>query len=408
MTTDIHPPRPAGELATDFGRQLKLALTGNPNARFVYLNNFEVEQLWSADAPRLPGAAVNFSGATVNRMEEFALLLADREDVVLLKEAADPGYVAYLASLGFQLPDTLTVDVNRPEIPVTQDALASPRLLQRLRALADGRTYLMPLGVSVWEERLSEATGLPLAAPSAEICRAVNGKIYGRELVARLGLREVPGAVCRTVDELRAALEERRSLLAAGGRVVVKESLGVSGRGMVVLSLERRADQLLRLVERRAERSGEDRVDLVVEDWVEKVCDLNYQAVIARDGSVRYAGLKRAVVERGVHKGHAFPVQLPNDGEEQIRHAAEVIGASLHADGYAGVIGVDAILAADGTVYPCLEINARFNMSTYQARIAQNLLAPGHCALAATLNTQLVRRVGFAQVREALDRKSVV
>ncbi|WP_327674854.1 ATP-grasp domain-containing protein [Kitasatospora sp. NBC_00458] len=392
--TAAHDPAPAG----GFTARLKDALVGDPTARFVYLNNFEVERVWGRGEPRLPGTGLSFSSATVNRIEEVGVLLADEHDVVVLKEAVDPGFASYLGALGAADGTHLTVDLNRPERSVTEDALDSPRLLEALRGLADGRTYLMPLGISEEEERLARAAGLPLAGPGADLCKHVNGKIFSRELVDASGLTAVPGSVCRTVSELEEALDTH--LVEAGSRVVVKESLGVSGRGMVVLDEPRRAEQLLRMLARRA---GTDRrVSVVVERWIEKEADLNYQFVVGRDGGVRFETVKTALTENGVHRGHLFPPALRPDQVEELRTAAEVIGKELAAAGYFGLAGVDALLAADGTLYPCLEINARFNMATYQNRIAERLIRDGQFALATTFDLQPSRVHGFDEVRAAL------
>ncbi|MFC6599342.1 ATP-grasp domain-containing protein [Kitasatospora paranensis] len=389
-----HDPAPAD----GFGARLKAALVGDPTARFVYVNNFEVERVWGRGEPNLPGTGLSFSSATVNRIEEVGVLLADAQDVVVLKDAVDSDYAGYLAALGAAEGTHLTVDRNVPERSVTLDALESPRLLAALRALADGRTYLMPLGISADEERLAEAAGLPLAGPGAVVCKEVNGKIFSRELVDAAGLTAIPGAVCRTLDELAEALSVH--LAAEGSRVVVKESLGVSGRGMVVLDDPKRGAQLLRMLERRAGADG--RVSVVVERWIEKQADLNYQFVVGRDGGVRFETVKTALTENGVHRGHLFPPALRPDQVDELRAAAEVIGKQLAAAGYFGLAGVDALLGADGTLYPCLEINARFNMATYQNRIAEHLIRDGQSALATTFDLKPERVHGFDEVRAAL------
>ena len=121
--TDAHDSAEAGR----FTARLKAALVGDPGARFVYLNNFEVERAWGRDEPGLPGAGLSFSSATVNRMEEVGVLLADDLDVVVLKAPVDAAYAAYLDSLDAAAGRRLTVDRNEPERSVTADALASPR-----------------------------------------------------------------------------------------------------------------------------------------------------------------------------------------------------------------------------------------------------------------------------------------
>ncbi|MFF8726199.1 ATP-grasp domain-containing protein [Streptomyces sp. NPDC015171] len=379
-----------------FTRRLKRALTGDPEARCVYLNNFEVERVWAQGEPGLPGSGFSFSGATVNRMEEVGVLHADVDDVVVLKAPVDEDYLAYLRSLDAARGERLVVEDNVPDRSVTQDVLASPRLLERLRGLADGRTYLAPLGISSDEERLSEVTGLPLAGPSAAVCRHVNGKIFSRELVDDTGLTRVPGSVCRTYGELEQAIAAH---LGEGSRVVVKESLGVSGRGMVVLDSRRRADQLLRMLARRGEQAP---VSLVVEEWIDKRSDLNYQFLVDRDGATWFETVKTALTKDGVHRGHRFPPKLRPDQVEELRSAATVIGKRLADEGYHGLVGADAMLGTDGTLYPCLEINARFNMATYQNRVAEALIGPAQHALAAVIQLRPTRRHSFSEVSRSL------
>ncbi|MFC0429819.1 condensation domain-containing protein [Kutzneria buriramensis] len=382
--------------AMNFVERLKKDLTGDEHARFVFVNNFEVERSWAVGEPKLPGAGIAFAGATVNRMEEMGALLADTGDVVVLKAAMDDEFAAYLARLGAAAGTTLAAENSSPELMVTEDALNSPALLDELRKLADGRTYLMPLGISAAEEELAKETGLPLAGTTAQTCKAVNGKIFSRQLVEAVGIREVPGRIVRTVGELRPVLTE---LLAEGGRVVVKESLGVSGRGMVVVADEQAANRLLRLIERRGPDAP---ANLVVETWIEHAQDLNYQFVVSRTGNVRFETVKAAVLSDGVHQGHRFPVELPPVAAAELQDAVEKIGRALHAEGFFGLVGVDAMLATDGTLYPCLEINARFNMSTYQSRIAERFIPEGAHAIAAQFALRPSRVHSFGEVEAAL------
>ena len=390
-------PPPGAAAPGTFAARLKTALVGDPAARFVYVNNFEVERAWGRDEPRLPGTGLSFSSATVNRMEEVGVLLADEPDVVVLKAPVDPAYAAYLDALGAAAGTRLTVERNEPDRSITADALASPRLLAELSALADPHTYLMPLGISPDEERLADAVGIPLAGPGAALCKRVNGKIFSRELIDDAGLTQVPGTACRTLKELRAALETHPP--GDGRRVVVKESLGVSGRGMVVLDSAQRAERLLRMLERRDAGGA---LPVVVERWIDKQCDLNYQFILGRDGRVLFETVKTALTENGVHRGHIFPAALRPDQIGQLEAAAEVIGAGLAREGYYGLVGVDALLGADDTLYPCLEINARLNMATYQNRIAERLLGPGRHALATVFDLRPTRVHGFDEVRAAL------
>ncbi|WP_405594720.1 carbamoylphosphate synthase large subunit [Streptomyces sp. NBC_01092] len=373
-----------------FSRRLKRALTGDSEARFVYLGNFEVERDWARGEPRLPGAGVNFTAATVNRMEEMGVFLADDDDVLLLKEPPDPQYRTYLHGLGVASATVLCPENTDPLRRITEDALESPQLIADLRALADGRTHLLPLGVSPALQVLAEQTGIRLAAPSAAVCKAVNGKIFSRMVTERVGLREVPGECCRTYGDVADAVDRH---LGASERVVVKESFGVSGRGMVVLD-RRSADTFLRMIGRRGRDAP---ADMVVETWMDEVESLNYQFIVARDGSVLFETVKAAITESGVHRGHRFPTRLPDGIETELRRSAELLGRELYDHGYFGMVGVDALLSTDGLLYPCLEINARFNMANYQNCIADLCVPPGAHAQACSIELTMDSTLSFTE-----------
>ncbi|WP_329182060.1 ATP-grasp domain-containing protein (plasmid) [Streptomyces decoyicus] len=390
------------EFLPGFLPRLKTAVAGSPQAPLVFLGNFEVEEVWAHGEHTLPRFSAATGSAVVNRMDEFALLLAGKGDHVVLKAPPDPAYLAYLERLGLDLPVLHTVAAQDTQRTVTEDALADPALLATLRELGAQGATLVPHGVSVVEEELSRRAGLPLSAPGADICKAVNSKMYSRRVADDLGLRQPRGWTCETLDELDDALGHARALLAEGRRAVVKEAFGVSGKGIVVLENERWIERVLRMVRQRVERSGQDRLAFVVEEWVPNSGDLNYQFTVGPGGDVHFDFVKRAVTEGGVHKGHRMPARLTPDQLDPLRRAAGGIGARLARDGYTGVVGVDALLDTEGGVYPVIEINARSNMSTYQVRLQERFIGDGRCALARHYPLRLTRPLPFGSLADLL------
>jgi hypothetical protein len=258
------------------------------------------------------------------------------------------------------------------------------------------------MGTSAAEQKLAEATGLRLAVPDAATFERVNSKIFGRRLTEEAGLRVVPGECCETCEDFTAVLRGYEHRIAAGDRIVVKDAYGVSGKGLVVLDDPGKAGRLLRMIMRRAARTGDQRLHVVVEEWLPKRFDLNYQVTIGRDGATRLDFVKRALTENGVHKGHIMPERLDRAAYDQVEHAAHAVGTSLYGAGFSGVIGVDAILGVDGTLYPVLEINARLNMSTYQGSVTERCQKPGWVALAKHYPLRLRARCAFTELARAL------
>ncbi|MGZ9933873.1 preATP grasp domain-containing protein [Streptomyces sp. NC-S4] len=387
---------------TEFNRRLKSAVAGSPSGSLVFLGNFEVEEQWARGETGLPRISSAGNTAVVNRMDEFALLLGDVDDHVVLKTEPDPGYLAYLRELGLGLPAVHVVRGQDPGNTVTQDALADSRLLAVLAELGAQGALLSPHGVSEWEEDLAGKAGIALAAPSAELCKSVNSKVYSRRVADELGLRQPRGWACETLDELRTAVAAAAELLDAGTTILVKEAFGVSGKGIAEIQSTRRLERLERLVANAARKSGSESIAFVLEEKVAKVTDLNFQFTIAREGAVRLDFVKEAITEGGVHKGHRFPPRLTAEQHEVIDRTAGLLGRRLADDGFFGVVGVDAMLDPDGGVYPVIEINARNNMSTYQARLQEQLLGEGQLALARHYSLVLDRELPFDALRQVL------
>ncbi|MHC3455192.1 preATP grasp domain-containing protein [Streptomyces prasinus] len=379
------------------------ALTGSADTPLVLLGNFEVEDEWAKGESGLPALAGRGSAALVNRMDEFALLLAGPRDHVVLKSPPDPDHLEHLASLGIALPAVLVTDVQDPAHSVTVDALRSPRLLAALRELGRQGARLLPHGQSALEDELCALTGLASALPPSPLVKSVNSKIYSRRLAAELGLPLARGWECGTIGEFEAAAgEAARLCLEQGRRIGVKDAFGVSGKGIAVLDDSRRLHQLVRMVARGAARRGDDRVSLVIEEWADKVTDLNYHFTVGLDGRVRFDFVKEALTENGVHKGHRFPARLPAEHTAAVTEAAARIGERLAADGFHGVVGVDAMVTRDRGLLPVLEINARNNMSTYQTSLQERFMRPGTVALARQYELSPASPVSFARLRDRL------
>ncbi|HEX6686253.1 MAG TPA: hypothetical protein VF062_26005 [Candidatus Limnocylindrales bacterium] len=388
---------------TRYLRLLKSALVAKPAPALVLVCNFEAETQWAEGHIGLPAPVMNSSTPLVRRMEELGALLAGPDDILVLKRPLDDSYRAYLEDLGFRPPTVIVPENATADRSTAQDVLDSPVALQQLTAAAADGAHLLPMGTTVWEQRLAETSGLPLAVPDAATFTRVNSKIYGRRLAAQAQVRCVPGACCETVAEFAATLDGYRRRLGTDRlRIVVKDAYGVSGKGLVVLDTPAKADQLVRMVQRRAERRSDPRLQVVVEEWLPKQCDLNYQVTISRDGRTSLDFVKQALTENGVHKGHLMPPELTGYQHYEIEAAAHLVGQRLFADGYYGVVGIDAIVDIRGCVYPVLEINARLNMSTYQGGLTERFQRAGQVAMARYYPVRLDGPCTFDDLRRTL------
>jgi hypothetical protein len=151
------------------------------------------------------------------------------------------------------------------------------------------------------------------------------------------------------------------------GSLVLKEAMGVSGRGISVIETPARMEKLLQFLKRSS--GAKPRVDFVLEKWIDKERDVNYQISISPNGQVKLINIKEAITYGGVHAGHRWPIALTEEQHESYERAAREVGRQLHADGFYGIAGIDSVIDKAGVVYPVLEINARMNMSTFELRL---------------------------------------
>jgi Pre ATP-grasp domain/Carbamoyl-phosphate synthase L chain, ATP binding domain len=362
----------ATEGITDMFRAL-LPESAAPDARLIWISNFEAERFWThPETLHLPAVSQVSDVAIVNRLEEMTLFLAESPDMVILRQASDPDFIDYIASLELKPAQVLSSEATDTSSPITQTVLQNAELCDELvgRARRDGEFYLLPYATSHLEEEMAGRTAVPGLGASAAVCQKVNSKIYSRRTSRELRLNTVPGGECESIKDIEAAYQE---LSKTSSVLVIKESMGVSGRGLSLIDSATKMRSLLAMLKRRWK--PDSRVEFVFESWIDKAQDINYQIFIAPSGEVRLLSIKEAVTKNGVHMGHHWPPALTPEQYECYRKAAEAIGYRLYMDGFTGIAGIDSIIDREGTVYPVLEINARFNMSTYELRLDE-IIAP--------------------------------
>jgi len=100
--------------------------------------------------------------------------------------------------------------------------------------------------------------------------------------------------------------------------------------------------------------------------------------------------------------GHYSPPQLTARQREDFEIAAEAVGKRLFADGFRGIAGIDSIIDTQGQVYPVLEINARFNMSTYQLAL-DRMVPPQSTTVVKHYPLAVGGQVPFSALRDCLE-----
>ncbi|WP_341283083.1 AMP-binding protein [Paenibacillus sp. FSL H8-0537] len=382
---------------------IKTKLTPSGSTRRLWIGNVEVERFWKDKSLlSLPGDKISRSQAIVNKMGEMVLFLAGPDDVVCLNHQPDEQFLAYVKRFrGGNLPKLVIRESGVEELNLTESLLEDPHFLEALKKDIDPNVCLIPYGTSVLEEELAQTLNMRIAAPSAEVCVEVNSKAYSRRLCEQEGIRQVPGCVGETLTELEVGFRKLIPFMSQG-KLVIKDAMGVSGKGMVQLDSETSFENLMKMMRRSARKAGHERVSMLIEQWISKEKDLNYQILVTRDGHIELLSVREAIVRDGVHMGHMYPVSLTEQQSSALEDAVMKIGRRLIESGFFGIAGIDAMIGCDGHLYPCLEINARFNMATYQNRILQEWMPQQSVMMAVPIYCTLRENISFESVRDAL------
>lgn len=361
------------------------------------LANFEAEDSWNEGRPGLPSIAGLAQTGVVDRLEELGVWLASDDDVVLLREAPDPSFERYLRSTGLFSGTIITGSAEEGD----EARLAEARGFSAtaLAGLASRGAVLVPMGNTIETEAVASAAGIRVSSPSVDVCARVNPKSFSQALCERLGVPRPLSVATRTLGELRKGL---KTLMQVAPRVCVKESMGVSGRGIVNIDSAVAADRLLRMLSKTHQES--DALDFVIEEWIDDAADVNYQMLIDEDGAISLLGVRSAQVVRGVHQGHRTPSGVPAFAAEILKeHGRRICEALRDETGYFGIVGIDALITGSGAVYPCLEINARLNMSTFQNRIVDEYVGPYRSSRFTYIRLSPESPLGFEWIWQRLD-----
>ena len=344
-----------------------------------------------------PNAATR---ARVRDLETLPILFAQPDDVVLVRRRPGDAFLTSLRHAGVKLPELVVADLDAKTIDAPElSALArvqpwgwTPGLARRLAPLR-ARAADDPVPPQGWPpELLGKARGV-----------AVLGRLLPGE---RLCGVETLGVVAHDHATLVDAIERFHAL----GHAVVacKANWGTAGRGTIRVQTGPIPDPQRAWIRRTLARQG----TIIVEPWLDRVCDLSLRLTIGSPGRARIDGVGRVVVDaRGQYLGALIgrpTTGLPpdiarflhGDGRDPRwlsrvwRSVADEVARELEPSGYVGTVGVDALVhrVADGTLRlrPVLELNTRVHMGHVAVHL-ERLLAPGCVGLWRILRRESLR-----------------
>lgn len=328
---------------------------------FCWIFNIGIEKEWTQDKFCIKNEEEE---SVIQHMDEILLLLAGKQDIVILRKMPEKNYMDQLEKLGFNIPRILCPQKEDCSRSITELILEDELLLSVLKAAGKQESfYLVPYGITEKEEKLGELCYMKLIGSKANVVRERNSKLYARRLAESLDMPCPTGFVCDSTQEIKNAWEE---LMNVFSKVVIKRLYGASGQGLYLVDKVSKLKRILYLTE----RAGNGEEIWIVEGWYDDKVDLNTQLFLHEDGNVEIISVTEQILKDTVYRGSAFPVSASDEKLKQYRNQMLAVGAALYQDGVRGVVGIDSIISAD-TIYPVIEINVRFTLSTYLSQLSR-------------------------------------
>ena len=254
---------------------------------YCWLFNIGIEDNWSVDRFKMKDLEED---RIVQHMEEIMLLMADRDDTLLLRRKLNDTFLRQMRSYGFEVPQIIYPEKEDTTKTITQLVLEDKRILQELKELSRKKdTYLLPYGVTEDEEILAKECGMGVIGPDSTVSRVSNSKLYAKELVKKLHLSSPDGKVCENFDQIREEWDRLRNQFR---RIVIKRPYGASGRGLYLVEDFEKLQKVLYILK----RSDSENEKWIVEGWYEDKKDLNPQMSICDDGKITILSVKNLLL----------------------------------------------------------------------------------------------------------------
>ena len=381
---------------------------GRPCA--VYLFNPECEDEVRVGGERKSQRVMEDLQADLETLPGF---LAAEEDIVLVSQRPSGRHLASLEAAGFRPPRFLTEVPGGERDPHFSDLRPwgwSPVSQVRLgqcfdRLVARPRFFEGEINVALSRIH-AKSFALPVAGALLDRCR--EPWMIGRD---DLGVRLTePGEI---VARIRDWFDRGRA------EVVVKAEFGSSGRNMIRV----RGGEFETAQARWLEDALVEHGAVVVEPWLERVCDLSFRFKIDESGVARSREFGVSLNDprgqyRGGFVGPLSRVLTPElrrfiGGDGRDRHrisrvmkiAAEEAARALHGSdlAYVGPVGIDAFVYRETNgelrLKPIVEINPRITMGHICSAIEEHV-AKGRVGVWLILPFLALERVGIGSLAE--------
>lgn len=336
----------------------------------VYISEFDSEKkLRSEDAYSLPELNIFASrnNLLTRGMDALTLTMLDEGDIIITADELPQVYMDYwsknICSVTNHTPNSTK---DNPGDDTIYDSLIADTGLHNL--LTAESTKIVNYALIPEYYQMCDKLGIENREPPLNLIKELNSKMYSNDLKYSLDL-PAKGIALHSVEEYE---NEIQLLLPKYGNLMIKDAMGVSGKGMMLIDSERTAKRLSEHFRKQSEKGKTD-FSFILEPELKRLMDFSSLIYIDEAGNIKIQGY-----QKNVSKGYSYLGTEPLARDEY-----DMIMASGYSDvvmriaddiqkrGYNGFICVDSMITEDSQVIPLLEINPRMSISRFNLMISE-------------------------------------
>lgn len=298
----------------------------------LYIGNafFEMELEGKTPPDLLSALKIN---PIIEQLQYLPLLYLDPTATLLVTEYPSQEYLEGLKSYGILKPPQMILEKDIPNHSFHKiESWGASDLIKK------------------WAEHLN----IPYNAPSFSSSRQMNSKLHHFQNAPKLPYSTLINNEIELLKSLQAPIE----------RWVLKTDQGFSGRGHCIFAQDTKEKGISFTSQHKK---------LVLEPWVERICDFSSQWFISKSGEIVLSGVTKCLnTPHGIYQGTETGDQdiLFKNFSGFVQEHLEFCKSYLkrHGNGYFGALGVDAMIYKDlksgePVLQPLVEVNARMTLS---------------------------------------------
>lgn len=361
----------------------------------LWVYNAGIDKIWQTESQGIRKINNPKEQYILNAQSELNIFLSKKDDYLIVIKEPDKAFMRDITSFGVESPNYIKV----PNNGITISEILNNEI-DNISGISKKNIIYCPYILSKLDENNAQKLGIPIKGKDSALVKQINNKAFIRNLAIKNDFPSIKGFVCRSKGDLL----YNGDLLIKNGckKFCIKEPYNSAGKGVFFI----RDKKQLYLFAKRMQFDG-DNFSVILEEWIDKKKDINYQIEIYQNGDIEFIGITEQIINITSYKGTVYPVDLSLEQEIEYKKYASKIGTILYKMGFTGVVGIDSIITDQNIIIPMIEINARINQSTFYMKLGRYFEEKNKRVIFRSYDVNTKRELNYRILKEYLISKGL-